>query len=111
MLRSSMNKDYIVLGGARLRVEANWNALMAFLKEQGRDDVGGLSSLASIAPSEFASLMAACINEGERLDGRNAEYTALKVGEMCGIAEVGEFLAIYNRQTSPQLQPVEEKKD
>lgn len=104
-----MRKDYIVIDGKKVRVEVNWNALTAFLDATGRNTMDGLSDLAVMKPTDIAPLMAACINEGERLDGREADYTGLQIGEMCGIAEMAQFISIYTGQTSPKLP--KEKKD
>lgn len=105
-----MNADYILIEGKKVRVEANWNALTTFLMQKGADSMQGLSNLAQLQPSDIAALMAACANEGERLDGRTADYDAQKIGEKCGMAEIGEFITIYVRQTSPKLPPTESAK-
>lgn len=104
-----MNKDYIVIDGKKVRVEANWNALTAFLDATGRNTMDGLSDLAVMKPTDIAPLMAACVNEGERLDGREASYTGLQIGELCGMTEMAQFISIYAGQTSPKLP--KEKKD
>lgn len=104
-----MNKDYIVIDGKEVRVEVNWNALTAFLDATGRNTMDGLSDLAVMKPTDIAPLMAACVNEGERLDGREASYTGLQIGELCGMTEMAQFISIYAGQTSPKLP--KEKKD
>lgn len=104
-------KDYIDIGGKKVRVEANWNALTAFLSDTGRNTMEGLSDLASMKPSDIAPMMAACINEGERLDGRDSVYTGQRIGEICGMTEMAQFLTIYAKQTSPQLPANQSKKD
>ena len=38
-----MRKDYIEIDGKKVRVEANWNALTAFLAATGRNTMDGLS--------------------------------------------------------------------
>ena len=63
-----MRKDYIEIDGKKVRVEANWNALTAFLAATGRNTMDGLSDLATMKPTDIAPLMAACANEGERLE-------------------------------------------
>ena len=67
-----MKKDYIEIAGKRYRVESNWNALTAFLDAVGRNTLDELSKIDAIRPSELTALMAACIAEGERLDGRGS---------------------------------------
>lgn len=103
-----MNKDFITIGSAKVRVEANWNAITAYLTSTGRDTIDGLAQFSNIAPSDMAALMAACINEGERLEGRESDYTAQSIGEACGMAEVTEFMTIFSKQVNPQL-PKEKK--
>jgi hypothetical protein len=55
--------------------------------------------------------MEACIAEGERLEGRESDLTAQRIGEVCGFDKLTEFLQIYARQTNPQKTPEESKKD
>ena len=54
-----MRKDYIIIDGKKVRVEANWNALTAFLDATGRNTMDGLSDLAVMKPTDIAPLMAA----------------------------------------------------
>lgn len=106
-----MKKDYILIDGKEVRVEANWNALTSFLAATGRNTLDGLSDLATMRPTDIAPLMAACINEGERLEGREAGYTGLQIGELCGMSEMAQFIAIYADQTSPKLPTDTQKKE
>lgn len=105
-----MKKDTIVLGGIEYRVEANWNALSAFLKEVGRDTIDGLISFKNLRPSEIPILMVACITEGERLEGREFNMTALDLGAIIKIEDANAFLDIYVRQSEPQREVVASKK-
>ncbi|MBQ0144965.1 MAG: hypothetical protein KBS78_07315 [Bacteroidales bacterium] len=93
-------RDTIVLNGQTFRVEANWNALVAFFEATGRDDMAALSNFGQLKPSDMAALMAACINEGERLDGHDCQLTAKQVGEMSDLGVISEFLSIYVKQTT-----------
>ena len=96
-----MDKETMRLGGRSVRVEVNWNALSAFLVAVGRDTLEGLSNISSLKPSEIAALVAAAVNEGERLEGRESSLTALDVGAQLRPEDVGEFLQIYIRQSRP----------
>ncbi len=105
-------KDQITLtDGRTFRVELNWNAIVAFLESSGRDDVRELANLASLKPSDLAGLLAAGINEGERLDGRTSNLTAADVGSVAGLNVMAQFIAIFTKQTSPKGAPEEEKKE
>lgn len=103
-----MRADYITIDGKKVRVEVNWNALTAFLEATDRNTMDGLSDLELMKPTDIAPLMAACVNEGERLDGREASYTGLQIGELCGIGEMTQFIRIYTSQMAPKL-PAEKK--
>ena len=105
-----MKKDYIEIAGKRRRVESNWNALTSFLEAVGRDSLEELANINSIRPSELTALMAACINEGERLDGNTETVTALDLGAIITPENVREFLEIYVRQSNPHLGDAEEPK-
>ena len=106
-----MEKRYLTVAGNQVRCEANWKAITSFLRAAGRDTLQGITDLAQLPPSDMAPLMAACLNEGERLDGKNAEYTGQWLEENCGLAEVSAFIAEFVNQTSPKLPKSEAKKD
>ena len=104
--------DKITLNDGRAyRVEVNWNALVAFLEASNRDDVRELVDLASIKPSDLAGLLAASINEGERLDGNSVNFTAEEVGSMAGFGTMAEFITIFTKQTTPNGPVEKEKKE
>ena len=106
-----MKKDYIKIGGNKYRVEVNWNALASFLREVGRDTIDELASFSTIRPSEITALMAACIAEGERLDGRKDFPSSLDIGAVITPEDVAKFMEIYVRQSSPQMEVEEPKKE
>lgn len=105
-----MNKDYITFNGSNVRVEANWNAIVAFLEASGRDDMSALAGLDKLKPSDVAGLMAACINEGERLDGHESHLTAVEVGSIGDMKAMLEFIKVYAKQMNPHGTPEESKK-
>jgi hypothetical protein len=103
--------DYIELGGRRLRVEVNWNAYEAFLDLMGKGSFDDLSALLmDFSPKTVKRLMTACINEGERMDGKPG-YTPEEIGEMISRngAEINDFMVIYTRQSTPAT-PAEDSK-
>ena len=106
-----MKKDYIEIAGTRYRVEVNWNATTAFLQAVGRDTIDELSKISDFRPSELTALMAACIEEGERLDGRKEAPSALDLGAVITPADVSAFLDIYIRQSSPAMEVDAPKKE
>ena len=106
-----MEKDYIIIGGTKYRVEVNWNALAAFLREVGRDTIEDLATFNNIRPSEITALMAACIAEGERLDGRECKLTALDLGATIAPDDVAAFMDIYLRQSAPKRDVEAPKKE
>jgi len=106
-----MKKDYIEIAGKRYRVETNWNALTNFLFAVGRDTLDDLSQINSIRPSELTALMAACIAEGERLDGRGGAPSAVDLGAVITPGDVRDFLEIYVRQSNPKVDVEEPKKE
>lgn len=105
-----MNGDYITIAGICYRVEVNWNALTAYLENRGTDSMEALANIGHLRASDIAPLLAACIEEGERLEGRTVKLTALELGAKIGLTEVSEFLNIYLKQSSPQV-PKKEAQD
>lgn len=106
-----MNKQFITIQGKAYRVEANWRALTSYLAERGKDTMEGLSDLASLSPTSLAPLMAACLNEGERLEGHDIAITGDWVAENCGICEMRTFLTIYTSQITPKVPDDQSKKE
>lgn len=106
-----MKKDYIVIAGKRYRVENNWNALTSFLEAVGRNTIEELSKINSFKPTELTALMAAGIAEGQRLDGSKDIPSALDLGAVITPEDVRNFLEIYSRQSNPQLDREEPKKE
>jgi len=100
----------MTIGGKEYRVEVNWNAISAFLVAVGRDTLEGLSDIAKMKPSDISALMAASINEGERLEGRECHFTALELGAMMRPSHVGQFVDIYIQQSRAQVEPEEPAK-
>ena len=94
--------DRIEINGNAYRVEVNWNAITAFLEASGRDDVQSLIGLSSLKPSDLAGLLAAAINEGERLEGRECALKAKEVGAMAGFDTMAQFIQIFAKQTNPK---------
>lgn len=108
-----MLKDFIKLtNGVLYRVELNWNALVGFLESTDRDDITQLASFSALKPSDLAGLLAAGINEGERLEGRESTLTASDVGALSDVGVISEFIKIFTRQTTPRgADPDEGKKE
>ena len=106
-----MEKRYLTVAGNQVRCEANWKAITSFLRAAGRDNLQGITDLGQLPPSDMAPLMAACLNEGERLDGREVSFTGQWLEENCGLAEVSAFITEFVYQTTPKLPKNEAKKD
>ena len=106
-----MDKRTITVAGAQVRVEANWKAITAFLRYVGRDTLQGLSDLANLSPSDMAPLMAACLNEGARLEGLESSYSPEWIEENVNLAEMTEFVQEFLYQITPKLPKSQEKKD
>lgn len=106
-----MDKRYITVAGSQVRVEANWKAITSFLTSVGRDNLQGITDLTKMSPSDMAPLMAACLNEGERLDGHESNFTATWIEENCSFAEMSSFITEFLYQATPKLPKANEKKD
>ena len=101
-----MREDFITIGDRKYRVEVNWNAIVAFLDASGQNNLQALSDLTNLKPTDVAGLMAAAINEGEAIEGRESSLTAKDIGRMEGaMGAISEFLTIFVRQMSPAVDP------
>jgi hypothetical protein len=106
-----MPKDFLKIGGKEYRVEVNWNALSEYLQFIGDDSYDGLANVGSMKPSQAPALMAASINEGERLEGRETHLSPKDVGAMIRPKDVEAFMKIYVRQSAAQVDEEEPKKE
>lgn len=98
------DKDYAVV--------CNWRACTDFLAKKGTDTLAALSDLPKLAPSDLALLAWCCINEGERLAGRECDIQPdfielLPISDAMGV--VAEFISIYSEQSRPHV--TESKKE
>ena len=98
-----MEKAFITIGGKEYRVEVNWNALGYFLALVGDDSIGGLSKLEQFRITHITSLVAACIREGERLEGREVNLDPVKLGEIFSPSNFKEFMKIYSEHSRAWL--------
>ncbi len=101
----------MVLGGKKYRVEINWNTLSNFLIAVGRDTLEGLSGISEMKPSEMSALVAAAVNEGQRLDGVECNMTALELGAIITPNDISIFMQIYIAQSRihQQSEPAKKK--
>lgn len=90
--------DKMNIGGKEYRVEVNWNAVTAFLEATNSDSMEALANIGQLKPSDVTALMAACINEGERLEGHDTHVSALDLGAQLQISDISLFFDIYRRQ-------------
>lgn len=105
-----MDKKYITIAGAEHRVEANWNAITSYLASRGKDNLQGLSDISALQPTEIPYLMAACVNEGERLEGHDSSLTGEWIGENCGMTEISDFISVFCKMVTPQVPAAKAKK-
>lgn len=106
-----MTGETIIITGQAYRVEVNWNTIVAYLEQSGQNDVTALANFGNLKPSDIAGLLAAAINEGERLEGREVNFTAQEIGAQCGMQEIAEFIRIFSAQTAPQTKSTGSKKN
>lgn len=105
-----MTPVYIDIAIGRVRVEVNWNAITTFLQETDRDSISELLAINDIKPSDIAPLMAACLNEGARLDGLDSRWTAEEIGCQCALDDISKFLTAYVSQVTPKVKADQSKK-
>ena len=96
-------RETMMIGDVEVRVACNMNALMGFLKERGTDDFSALADLHKLKPSDMLPLMAACIREGERLDGKECTMTAEDLGAIADFGLLTAFMKIFDRAMTPAV--------
>lgn len=94
----------VMIKGVEYPIAVTFAAVAAYLEAVGDDDYDGLAHLAKIPPSRYPHLIAACVNEGLRKEGRDERLTAEMVRDT-DIFEVGAAVnAIYDAMT-PKTTP------
>lgn len=90
---------------------ANFNAVAAYLRYVGRDTMDGLIDIGRLSPSDCTALVAACVNEGLRKDGKDERITPDDVGAAPGsLVEVPEAVAVIFKELSPGVSGQEDGK-
>nr|DAW47279.1 MAG TPA: tail tube protein [Caudoviricetes sp.] len=93
-----MKNYYLSIGGKKVRVEMNWNAMMTFCEEKGIDDLSKLSEDGNVTPRDLLTIMYSAIKEGERMDGHTFELTKEGLSEIVRPSDITSFLKIYKEQ-------------
>ena len=100
------------------RLEGGYLSLPRWSKKLRRGKMRGVivgvyppETLKAMKGPEITALIAACIIEGERLDGRKCNISALDLGAIITPNDVAAFMDIYVRQSSPKLEVDESKKE
>ena len=86
------------IGGKKVRVEMNWNAMMTFCEEKGIDDLSKLGEDGNVTPRDLLTIMYSAIKEGERMEGRKFELTKEGLSEIVRPSDITSFLKIYKEQ-------------
>ena len=86
------------IGGKKVRVEMNWNAMMTFCEEKGIDDLSKLGEDGNVTPRDLLTIMYSAIKEGERMEGRKFELTKEGLSEIVRPSDITLFLKIYKEQ-------------
>jgi len=105
--------DAITIKGREYRIEANWRAITGYLRAIGNDSMEAVADVVSLSPSSIGGLMAACINEGERIEGRDTVVSASILDDLYpaeAIQVINDFVRIYLAQAAPSI-PEEPKKE
>jgi hypothetical protein len=96
-------RDKLRIGGAEYSVACNMNALMGFLEDRGTDDFGALTDLTKLKPTDMLPLIAACVREGERIEGRQCSLSAKDIGEVADFRALTDFMEIFGRSMAPAV--------
>ncbi|MBO4657953.1 MAG: hypothetical protein J5639_09300 [Bacteroidales bacterium] len=104
-----MARQTIMVGDVEMCVACNMNALMDFLQERGTDDFSALADVSKLKPSDMLPLMAACLREGERLEGRECTITAKDLGAIADFGLLNSFMEIFGKTMVPAVSGGEKK--
>lgn len=90
---------------------ANFNAVAAYLRYVGRDTMDGLMDIAKLSPSDCPALVAACVNEGLRIDGKDERFTPEQIGAAPNsLEEVPVAIAEIFKELTPGASGQDSKK-
>ena len=93
-----MKNNYLLVGGKKVRVEMNWNAMMFFCDEKGIDDLSKIGDAGRLTTRDLLAIMHAAIKEGERMDGNSFDFTKEQLSERLRPADISRFMEIYKEQ-------------
>lgn len=101
---------HISISGKKYRVEANFNAIMDFMEQKGEKDIAFLAG--ELSMKDWTMLMVACVNEGERLDGKPHDLTMENVGTLSFVevsSAVQEFIKVFSEQNAGEASEAKKK--
>ena len=101
---------HISISGKQYRVEANFNAIMAFMETKGEKDIAFLTGELSL--KDWTMLMIASINEGERLDGKPHDLKLEDLGILSFMEvskAVQEFIQVFSDQNAGDTDAAKKK--
>lgn len=105
-----MGKSFITIGGNTYRVEVNWNALANFLTLIGEDSIAGLTRIDEFRVSQIPALIAATIEEGERLEGREVKLDPRDLGTVLNPFHLRKFMDIYTEHSRVWMEEEDDAK-
>lgn len=100
----------VVIGGVTYPIAVTFKAVTDYLEMVGDDSAEGMSRFSQLPPSRYAALIAACVNEGLRKEGREER---LAVDDVAGadFMEVGAAVSAVFEAMVPKTTPDDKKKD
>ncbi len=102
---------HVRLNGVDYPATANFNAVAAFLAFVGRNTMEGLMDISKLSPSDCPALVAACVNEGLRIDGKDERFTPEQIGAVPdSLTEVPIAIAEIFKELTPGASGQESKK-
>lgn len=93
-----MKNNYLLIGGEKVRVEMNWNAMMSFCDQKGIDDLSKIADAGKLTTRDLLAIMHTAIKEGERMDGKTFNLTKEQLSERLRPSDISLFMKIYKEQ-------------
>ncbi len=97
------------INGNEYPIAATFAAVASYLEMVGQDNPEGMAAFVKLPPSRYPYLIAACVNEALKKEGREERLTVEEISD-CDFMEVSTAVAVIFTEMSPKNTPPQEPK-
>lgn len=94
----------VIIAGVEYPIAVTFAAVAAYLEAVGENNAEGMEGFTKLPPSRYPHLIAACVNEGLRKEGRDERLSVEAVAD-CDLFEVSAAVTTIFGAMAPKTTP------